>query len=244
MARKQIHIDDLREKDPKTLEVVLQDALRKPIQQISPQTLADMVALSELDELPKNLGKDLGLFTSRVGQEVADLPDGDSFQEFLGKFDEVDAKDVPGTFRDYIEREAERDGRDEEDRDKAKSLISEWKGTDPEDIELSSGEPDIEKGKTGGKSRGKGTKTKVRRVKKSEDPARVKWISAAVLEKLTGYREKGLNEQVLMAGVRHEAKDVYPDLMPWEIKKVLRSLQDAGQVKRSAGRWSRVGRFW
>lgn len=247
--RGRIHIDELRSTDPKTLEIVIQDALRKPIRQLTPETLADLVALSEVDALPKNLRRDLGVFAGRVGQEIADLPDGPVIKEFLGGLDELDAPRVPETIRDYIQRESEREARAEADRELATGLLEKWKEVEPDSVALPSTEPRIQRGeavsedapKARSRSRSSGSAKKAAPI---DDIDRTRWISSACLERLTPYREAGLAEPVLVAGIRKEAEDAYPDLMPWEITKVLRTLQDNGQVRRSAGRWARVGRFW
>ncbi len=253
MQRRHIHIDNLRGADPKTLEILIQDAIRKPIVQLSPQTLTDLVALSEVDELPRSLRRDLGVFAGRVGQEIADLPDGGVLKDFLHGLDEVDAKAIPGTIREYVAREVEREARDPQDREVAQGLLEKWGAEDPEPVAIGTEEPKItraappEDDEAASSSSGRAKKKRAPRASSAmtvEDADRVRWISSACLEKLTQYREKGLAEPVLIAGIRKDAEERYSDLMPYEITKVLRTLQDAGQVRRSAGRWSRVGRFW
>ena len=64
-----------------------------------------------------------------------------------------------------------------------------------------------------------------------------------VLEKLARASENGLGEQVLIAGLRHQAKGRYPDLQASEVTAVLRALRDHGTVRHSAGRWSLPARF-
>lgn len=252
--RSHIHIDNLRGADPKTLEILIQDAIRKPMLQLSHQTLADLVALSEVEELPRGLRRDLGAFAGRVGQEIADLPDGSAMKNFLAGFDEVDARIVPSTIRDYIAREVEREARDPRDRELAQGLLEKWEGAEPEPVSLGTVEPRIQRADAvappeSDEKPTRGSKPRKPRAASSpaqthEDAERSRWIAATALEKLTQYREKGLAETVLVAGIRKEAAELYPDLMPYEITKVLRGLQDNGQVRRSAGRWSRMGRFW
>jgi hypothetical protein len=246
---RQIHIDNLRRTDPKTIEVLIQDAIRKPILQISPETLTDLVALSELESLPTPLRRDLGVFTGRVSQEIADLPDGQVIREFLEGLDEIDGERVPETIRSYILRESERDGRAPEGREQAQGLLTKWGAQDPESLELSSETPRIQQVEEAPRDEepvAAPHKAKRKKPKKrdTEDPEKAKWLSAAILEKLTLYRDAGLAEAVLIAGIRKDAEETYPALMPWEINKVLRTLQQAGQVRRTAGRWVRVGRFW
>ncbi|MBW1878357.1 MAG: hypothetical protein JRI25_08770 [Deltaproteobacteria bacterium] len=243
-----IHIDNLRQTDPKTLEVLIQDAIRKPILQISPQTLTDLVALSELESLPKPLRRDLDVFAGRVSQEIADLPDGQVIREFLEALDEVDGAKVPDTIREYILRESTRDGRAPEGREHAQRLLVKWEALDPELVELSGIAPRIQQvEEEPPEEEHKATSKPKRKVKKRQEPENpelAKWLSTALLEKLTQYRDAGLAEAVLIAGIRKDAEHLYPTLMPWEINKILRTLQQAGQVRRTAGRWVRVGRFW
>lgn len=246
---RQIHIDNLRRADPKTIEVLIQDAIRKPILQISPETLTDLVALSELETLPKPLRRDLGMFAGRVSQEIADLPDGQVIREFLNKLDEVDGVRVPDTIREYILRESERDERAPEGRERAQGLLVKWETLDPEPVLLSTQAPRIqqvaeEPPENEEKSPRQPRRTAKKKRQDPEDPELARWMSKAILEKLTLYRDAGLAESVLVAGIRKDAEQIWPTLMPWEITKMLRSLQQAGQVRRSAGRWVRVGRFW
>jgi hypothetical protein len=245
---RQIHIDNLRRTDPKTIEVLIQDAIRKPILQISLETLTDLVALSELESLPVSLRRDLSVFAGRVSQEIADLPDGQVIADFLDKLDEIDGAMVPDTIREYILRESERDGRAPEGRERASGLLSKWEPLDPEPVALSGETPRIEQVEEAPQEEEpespRKAKRKPQKKKTAEDPERAKWLSTAILEKLTQYRDAGLAEAVLIAGIRKDAQPIYPSLMPWEINKVLRTLQQAGQVRRTAGRWVRVGRFW
>lgn len=77
-----------------------------------------------------------------------------------------------------------------------------------------------------------------------EDPERAKWLHDAILRRLANTGEKGLSQIVLIAGLRHEAKDVYPDLVPYEITKALKLVSDKGTIRHSAGRWMMMGRLW
>ena len=254
--RAQTHIDNLRGSDPKTLEILIQDAIRKPIGMLSHQTLADLVALSEVDDLPRTLSRDLDAFATRVGKEIADLPKtGNEMRRFLAGFGELDPRKVPDTIREYLETEAQREERDPRDRELAKELLAQWSEQEPERVTLGTTAPRIQRAEAVAQDdeddisnsravRARKPRTVSAPVQTQEDVERTRWISTTVLERLAPYREKGLAELVLVAGVRKDAADSYPDLMPFEITKVLRQLQDSGQVRHSAGRWSMAGRFW
>jgi len=246
MGRRQIHIDDLRNTDPKTLEVVIQEAIRKPIGQLSLQTLVDLVALAEVEDLPRGVARDLAAFAGRVAQEIADLPDGSVLADFIDGLDKIDATQVPAALRDYVGREADREGREELGRKKAQALVATWGEVEPTPVTLSEDEAKIQRAEAvepsddGDKksSRRKTAKKRRPRPQAAVDPDRERWLSERIMTKLALYREAGLAENVLVAGLRHEGKEQYPDLMAWEITRALKTLAEAGQVRHSAGRWS------
>ncbi|MDP6934365.1 MAG: hypothetical protein QGG40_15675, partial [Myxococcota bacterium] len=63
MERKElIRVEGLRSADPGSLSVLTQDVLRLPIAQIELVTVADLLALSELDDLPGELSRGLAAF--------------------------------------------------------------------------------------------------------------------------------------------------------------------------------------
>ena len=94
------------------LEVTITDALRKPVGQLEPVTLADLLALAESEDAPKSIKPALVRFQERIGREIADIPDGTSWAEFVGEFRELDASRVPAWLRGVIASEAAREGRD------------------------------------------------------------------------------------------------------------------------------------
>ncbi len=255
MVRRQIHIDNLRSADPKTLEILIQDAVRKPILQLSPQTLCALYALSELSDLPKGVARDLANYAKRGTQETSDLPDGGVLTEFLDGLDKVEAAHVPAIVREQIEREAQRDARDERGREKAQALLDKWADTPPVPPTLSTQAPRIQRAEaqpavaepTRGARIAEEKKPRAARTPRAAstataastaDPERERWIARAIANRLSRMTESGLAELVLVAGIRHEGAKEYPDLMPWEITRALRALAERGEVRHSAGRWS------
>ena len=65
-------------------------------------------------------------------------------------------------------------------------------------------------------------------------------LSELCLERLGQAHESGLKEAVLIAGVRHRARETYPNVNPHEVTGVLKTLKEQGRVRYSAGRWSRA----
>lgn len=76
-------VHGLRTSDVATLMVLTQDVLRKPLIRIHPACLCDLLALSELDELPRSLQRDLGRWRDQMFRELRDLPVGEPVQELL-----------------------------------------------------------------------------------------------------------------------------------------------------------------
>lgn len=250
---------ELRGKDPTTLEVTLMDALSLPVGRVSTLDLVAMFALSETEGVPKNLRKDLGVFATRIENEVADLPDGSLLKDMAIELQDVPAEQIPVRFRDLIKREAERATRDAGERALLQSVLDAAADIEPEAFPIGGGHgPSITRTeqtpppsslkagkaakakKTGGRTK---AATRSARAVVVEDPERTKWLRTKLMERLAGYSEAGLSEMVLIAGITHAGKPVYPRLMPGDIQKVLKELKESGQLRHSAGRWSVPGRW-
>jgi len=253
MGRQRIHIDKLRSADPRTLEILVQDAVRKPIAQISAATVCDLIALSEVADLPKSLARDLSSFSFRAGQEIADLPDGGPLQEFVEDLDAVHATRVPKALRSHVVREATRDDREPIGRARVTALVSRWQGTEPEVVVLGTVAPKIHRAPAVEHEEPIKAHEKVVRARAAKpepkprpvaDPDREKWLADAILARLARYREAGLAEAVLVAGLQAEGRASYPDLAPFEIKRVLESLATTGKVRRNVSRWAATMRNW
>ncbi len=262
--QRQVRVDNLRTQDPVMLEIVLQGPLRRPIPQIEIGTLADMMALSELDTLPKALKRPFDGFTTRVASEVEDLPDGESFHLFCKAIGGLEPERVPASLRNILEREATRDGRSESGRDQVRSLLDVLAEVEPEVVVLGAVAPKIERGalkkvfekRIGGKveerpkrqrssSRGSSGPSGAGRARLPADhnPERAAWLRDLLTETLVG-KDNGLSETVLIAGCRHKAKSSsFHPIQPKHITEVLKSMEEAGVVRHSAGRWT-MGKRW
>lgn len=100
-------MEGLRSSDPLTLSVLCQDLLRRPLIQLTPRTLCDLLALSEVPDLPKQLRRDLEAFRLQMLREFSDLPEGLVLGEFLEELRELPPEKIPDCFRVAIVDRAE-----------------------------------------------------------------------------------------------------------------------------------------
>jgi hypothetical protein len=255
---RRVHLDNLRSSDPVTLEIVVQEALRRPLVQLSAETIADMVALAEVESLPKALKRAFAGFADRTAPEIADLPSGEPIGEFLEELEAVDPAKVPRKLREVMAAEGQ-GLRLLVERERILNLVARWSDTPPEPVVLGQGRgPVIHRMRTAQAPvepkakptpRGDRSDEPVKKAKpvprpKLVDEDRHKWITDLLLDRLADYLEQGLREDVLIAGVRHRARAEYPDITAPEITGILRELQDASRVRHAAGRWRRVLGSW
>lgn len=244
----------LRGTDPVMLEVQAQEMLRRPLAQLEPQNVLDLVALHELPDAPKSIAGALALQVSRMGAEINDIPNGRPWTEFLDEFDRFDGSQVPSTFRTWLRRESERGELRSPDR--VHALLSKWDQVEPTPFELGKGMTRIHttvheapppKARSAPRERGPAAERAPAAPKakpvSSEDTEKAAWITEVVLERIAGATESGLAEGVLIAGVKHRAKEIYPKLLPVEITTVLRQLKDANRLRYSAGRYMPLRRY-
>jgi len=135
-VRRRLHLDDLRTSDASTIQVLYGDALGRPLGQLAPATLLDLLAISELDDLPKPMKRDLAAFAERISRAVADLPDGPTWDEFIAEYGAESPTRVPTTFRLLIDRESTREARSPTSRQGAVDLLSTWAGIEPQEVVL------------------------------------------------------------------------------------------------------------
>jgi hypothetical protein len=237
----------LRGKDPTTLEVQLQDLLRRPLGQLEPLNVLDILALNELEEPPKSLKMGLGDFARRMAREVADLPNGKSWDAFIDELAALDAEMVPLSFRKLL---AEDLVRGEREAGKAPDLIASWEGNEPKAFEIAAGSAKVLRAPKAAAATKTGAKKPAAKRKSTKKPAkpidhdRVNLLTQLCMERLGEVTsETGLKEMVLVAGVRHRAKAQYPYVTPAEVTTVLKNLKLAGRVRYSAGRWMRASRW-
>lgn len=261
MSRRVQPIENLRNSDPVTLEILLGEALRRPLVQVHGATLADMIALADVEALPKALRQSLQAFANRMVLEIHDLPVGEPFEQFLAELESLEPALVPQRLRDGIAAEVEHRG--ELVRRRAEPVLARWREIPPDVITLGTGKPLIHRVKTHAapdETRAKRTSLPagVPRAVRAEaapkatraaptkfvDEDRQQWLVQVLLERLADYLEQGLREDVLIAGVRHRARADYPDMTGAEVTAALRDLQTSGRVKHSAGRWRRVLGGW
>ncbi|MCB9685749.1 MAG: hypothetical protein H6735_11975 [Alphaproteobacteria bacterium] len=257
----------LRGSDSSLLQVQIPEMLRRPIGQVALVNVMDLVQLSITEGRPKAIDKQLQTFVGGVGRQVADIPRGRSWEMFVEDLEELPASQVPEMFREVVRAEAERRS---ELRSRVDDLLARWAEVEPEPFEIGTRHVRIQKAqmqqprgpspessaaprertpRAGGsssssRSSGDGAKTSTPRAKPILDTERHDYVVRQCVERLSRCTsDRGLAETVLVAGVRHAGRDLYPDMTPIEITTILKQLRDANRVRYSAGRWSVPTRF-
>jgi hypothetical protein len=272
--RRQLPARTLRGSDALTLDIQMGDLVGKPLGQVALANVADLFALDEIEELPPRLRGKLRGYRDRMRRAIQDLPNGQSFQEFAEELSEVDAGRVPASLREAIAEEAERPSRTAAELKAVGDLVAGWSDNEPTPFDLSDQLAEVKRApearrreearmrapsgaRTGGSvtrtptatTRGSGSSSSSGAAKRTPkpkpqiDPAKVSWVEQVVLERLAG-RSQGLLETVLIAGLKHRARERFPDLTQQEITKILKGMSEKGTVRFSARRWSVAGRNW
>ena len=91
-------VDNLRQSDAVTVQVLVADLLRLHIERIEISVVADLFALSEV-ELPVVVAADLAAWAGKATREVCDLPDGEIRRAFLAELAALPPASVPARFR-------------------------------------------------------------------------------------------------------------------------------------------------
>lgn len=240
--QRRVHLDNLRGMDPVTLEVTITDAIRKPMAQLTPVTLADLVALAESDNAPKSLRAGLDRMLDRMGREIADVPDGAQWVELVQEVTSLDAARIPGWLRTHLVEEGHREGRDPASAEVVDEAAQGWEGTDPKPFEIGSGSaPMIRSTKAAKPSAASRSKKPVtRRATRKADPvdeAMLEHIVQVCTDRLSRYTERGLAEQVLLVGIRKQVQSEHPHVRGTHVLAALKEMEDRGVVRKSAGRW-------
>ena len=237
MTTRRVVVDGLRKADVPTLEVLTQDVVNLPLNQIDPITLCDLFALSEVGEgIPTALAQELSNFCEQRGREMLDLPDGSAVIEFAAEIQALPAVSVPNSLREALATVvAER--KDEASAEALNGLLAHLGGTEPEAVtvsEVSDSKPSA--AAKAGKAREPAKKKAPakRKTAVSKDPERVEWIRLHVLERLSQY-EGGLKESIIVGGTRHKAP--WSDVTEREVRSVLRALARENIVRTTVGRW-------
>jgi hypothetical protein len=233
-------VGGLRKADPSTLEILAADVLRRPLGQIDPATLMDLLALSEVpDQVGGQLAKEFTRFRDQMFREIADLPDGPVVADFCAELRAVDAAQIPKNVRNAFS-EMLPEVRTEEAVGGIEALLAHVEGTEPAAVALPmKAEPLPATKETGaGTPRKQVIKAKTKTTKRRStvvDDRREAWIREDAIARLKNWGAKGLKESIVVAGARHRAP--WKDLTEAEVLATLRKMKREGQVRFSAGRW-------
>ena len=229
-----VTIQGLRSSDPSSLSVLVQDVLHLPMSQIEPLCLMDLMALSEIpDQLSKELGKDLSGFADRVVRELGDLPDGPPLASFCVELAGLDAELIPASVRVAIQGIKE-DRSSSEAADAITQFLTHVDSAGPMTMSLPTSPPDDSAEAKTEVVAAKAAPKKRRRSTLVSDE-RAEWITEDVLSRVVKYGNRGLKEQVIVAGCRHRSP--FSDLTESEVLAVLRRMKREGRIRHSAGRW-------
>jgi hypothetical protein len=233
------NVERLRESDPLTVQVLVQDLVRLHIQRIAPTCVADMFAVSEA-ELPATLAADLKGWAGRAGRELLDLPVA-ARRLFLAPIGDLPPAAVPATLRDAIGAMVQ-----SADADTA-AFIGEmqgrWAEVPPRPVVIAvrkgpgrSGPKTTAGGDTIRKVVGAPRQGGVARTPVADvDPRRAAYIRTDALESLKPWGDRGIKESVLVGGIRHRSP--FKDLTEAEVRSELRRMARERQVKQTGERW-------
>jgi hypothetical protein len=258
-VRRRVPTQKLRGSDAVTLEIMTGDLVAKPLGQVSLANVADLFALAELEGLPPVMRRRLAPYRQRIGIEIGDLPAGPPIEGFIEELLGVEPGRIPMSLREALIAESERPKWGELEQALFARAREHWESAPPMEFELEESRPVMKKvaaeaPRDDGPARpGQARAARIpkeraaptpRAPKEPEvDPERAAWVRQVCMERLVASREKGLAEQVLVAGIRHRAREVYGDLTPREVVLVLKSLEATGRVKHTAQRWMIMGRL-
>jgi hypothetical protein len=252
-----IAVPGLRDADPGSLLVLIQDLMSRSLVHLEGGTLADMFALSELGEtLPRHLHRDLDAFARRNEREIQDLPDGPPLRTQVAALAEVEPERVPQRLRAAFSSLRSTKQLEPATEQALGSLEQRWAEVPPLPPKLGKKtvapvehpavvpahlrppEDEPVRPTIRGTAKPKEARpTPAARV----DKARSDWIRQRLLARLDDRREQGLKESVLVAATCHGSP--YTDLQQAEVLAELRELKRQGAVKNTAGRWIRVRRL-
>jgi hypothetical protein len=242
--KKRVSMAGLRSADPTTLLVLTQDILTVPLVRLDPNTLADLLALSELEDgLPLQLKRDLAHFRPQMFREMSDLPDGIALVDWVVDMQAVQSERAPQCLRDALIRlRGER--RQADSLEAIDALAERWAIAEPSPVVLR--KPADRQNPVATPKLKVLPPVKAPKAPKAgagvpaaqKDTRREEWIAEDVLARLRNYASAGLKESVVVAGARHRAP--WKDMTEAEVLAVLRQLARDGRVRTSAGRWSSV----
>lgn len=256
MVQRRVRLDNLRGMDPVTLEVTVTDALRRPLGQLEPATLLDLLALADA-ALPPSLMGAAERFRDRIAREITDIPDGPPWVTFLAELGEVTAARVPAWLRERIADEATRETRPPISGRQAEPLLASWVDLPPEPFALGNrgvrvaraaappppdAPPEPRARRAPGEPR-PAAAPKPKRVAPVLDEERAQLLIQIVQERLARSNDGGLSEAILLISARKQAQATDPAVGQADVTAAIRTLEARGVVKRSAGRVSLVHRW-
>ena len=251
-----ISVAGLRDSDATSLYVITQDLFLQSLVRIDGRTLADVFALSEVeDQLPKTLYRDLSAFVRSKVRELEDLPGGEHLESLLKSISDCAPEKIPYSLRKALVDLSRRENADYSTL--LNNIILSWDGVEPEAIVVPQKstkviqKPTVPKSHQTKSSRPKAKKAAKPKKKAARKPRptpaakidikRAEWIQQDLIARLDIHGERGLKESILVAGVKHRTE--YTNLITAEVTAELRALAKEGKVKFSAGRWSRTKRL-
>lgn len=253
-AKRQMSVNGLRRADANTLLVLTQDVLRAPLTRVEAGTLADLLALSEVEQgLPVALKRDLLHFRARVYRELSDLPDGPPLQEFCTDLGGLQPATVPTTLREAVAAEVV-ERRNADSVAALQALGERWAPVEPAPVVIrvaappravtraADPSPTRASAATSGAPRRQVLKPVEAPSHRSATPVamvderRVAWIEEEVMERLERYGAAGLKETMVVAAARHRSP--WKDMTEKEVLTVLRKLARDNRLRFTSGRWS------
>jgi hypothetical protein len=252
-----IAVPGLRNADPTSLLVMIQDLMNRNISQLDGATLADLFALAELgDALPRHLHRDLDRMVRGRERDLKDLPDGQVLQDQLDQLHDVTPAHVPERLRAAVTALRTSKQLEGHTLEMIDALQATWDDvtpqpptpgqTDTAQVERPAVPkrlrmPDEPSPRRHARAAGAQPAASAPTPAAKVDEGRANWIRQHVLERLEQRREQGLKESILLAAACHNSP--YSDMQRSEVLAELRELRKQGSVKNSAGRWIRVQRL-
>lgn len=141
-----VRLEGLRTAHPMTVEILVKEVFRRPVRQIDVQTLADVVAVSEIDTFSKATLKGLSDFMARARAEIADLPNGQPMREFVAGLAEVEPSRASMALRAMMEEEGARETRSPAIKDSIAEMLAVWSEGEPHPVSLGVAAPRVVRG--------------------------------------------------------------------------------------------------
>jgi hypothetical protein len=233
METKRVTVEGVRGADAPTLQVLTQDVLGLPINQISPATVCDLFALAEVaDQVPSELARDLAAFCERCSRELSDIPDAASLSAYTAGLKEVEGGMIPETLRLLLSGLADASG-DDDIKGVLTDLAGHYAEKQASPFEVSTA-PSAASVAAEKRPAAKKAPAKKKTKAADKDPRRVEWIQEFVVARLANY-ETGLKESLLVGAAKHKAP--YDDMTDREVRAVLRAMGRNGKLHTTVGRW-------